>query len=323
MAQASTLSRNIELFAVCAAALCSTVALAQKPSASALVGDYAGTAPPSAKLTDTERRYTAAHLRLHADGSYSLAEMFDKLPYRATGSWQVQTGQSGQGGQSNTLTLTAAISALPPSAKLERSLPGLPAIPGKDYADEAQVHSGGVGKHPAVSSRMSELKSKTGLIAVRVADMANNYVYGNIRVKLTFSNDQTFTTKDIQQTTTDALGRYYYQLAPGQQIKSISLGVSGVEEMGSPSQTCQLAGGRSGGVALGGDPQKSLGTFAANPAMSWFDFSFAPNRLDAPSEKVSVYTVQNGKLIPQAGSISFNPSWVFSKGKSAVPACIS
>lgn len=314
MAQPSTFSRNIELFAVCTAVLCSNAALAQKPSASALVGDYAGSAPPSAKLSDTERRYTAAHLRLHADGSYSLVEMFDKLPYRATGSWQVQ---------SNTLTLTAAVSALPPSAKLERSLPTLPAVPGKNYADEAQVHSGGVGKLPAVSSHMSELKSKTGLIAVRVTDATSRYVYGNIRIKLTFSNDQTFTTKDIQQTVTDSLGRYYYQLAPGQQIKSISLGVSGVEEMGSPSLTCQLAGGRSGAVALGGDPQKSLGTFAANPAMSLFDFSFAPNRLDAPSEKVSVYTVQNGKLISQAGSSSFNPSWVFSKGKSAVPACIS
>jgi hypothetical protein len=314
MAQPSTFSRNIELFAVCTAVLCGNAALAQKPSASALVGDYAGSAPPSAKLSDTERRYTAAHLRLHNDGSYSLVEMFDKLPYRATGSWQAQ---------SNTLTLTAAVSALPPSAKLERSLPTLPAVPGKNYADEAQVHSGGVGKLPAVSSRMSELKSKTGLIAVRVTDATSHYVYGNIRIKLTFSNDQTFTTKDIQQTTTDGLGRYYYQLAPGQQIKSISLGVSGAEEMGSPSLTCQLAGGRSGAVALGGDPQKSLGTFATNPAMSWFDFSFAPNRLDAPSEKVSVYTVQNGKLIPQAGSSSFNPSWVFSKGKSAVPACIS
>ncbi len=314
MAQPSTFSRNIELFAVCTAVLCSNAALAQKPSASALVGDYAGSAPPSAKLSDTERRYTAAHLRLHADGSYSLVEMYDKLPYRATGSWQVQ---------SNTLTLTAAVSALPPSAKLERSLPTLPAVPGKNYADEAQVHSGGVGKLPAVSSRMSELKSKTGLIAVRVTDATSRYVYGNIRIKLTFSNDQTFTTKDIQQTVTDSLGRYYYQLAPGQQIKSISLGVSGVEEMGSPSLTCQLAGGRSGAVALGGDPQKSLGTFAANPTMSLFDFSFAPNRLDAPSEKVSVYTVQNGKLISQAGSSSFNPSWVFNKGKSAVPACIS
>jgi hypothetical protein len=314
MAKHSTFSRFAQLFALCTLALCSNTALAQKPSASALVGDYAGSAPPSAKLTDTERRYTAAHLRLQADGSYSLVEMFDKLPYRATGSWQAQ---------SNTLTLTAAVSALPPSAKLERSLPTLPAVPGKNYADEAQVHSGGVGKLPAVSSRMSELKSKTGLIAVRVTDATSHYVYGNIRIKLTFSNDQTFTTKDIQQTTTDSLGRYYYQLAPGQQIKSIGLGVSGVEEMGSPSLTCQLAGGRSGAVALGGDPQKSLGTFAANPAMSLFDFSFAPNRLDAPSEKVSVYTVQNGKLIPQAGSSSFNPSWVFSKGKSAVPACIS
>jgi hypothetical protein len=320
MAKHSTFSRFAQIFALCTLALCSNAALAQKPSASALVGDYAGSAPPNAKLSDTERRYTAAHLRLQADGSYSLVEMFDKLPYRATGSWQVQNGQGRQG---NTLTLTAAVSALPPSAKLERSLPTLPAIPGKNYADEAQVHSGGVGKLPAVSSRMSELKSKTGLIAVRVTDATSRYVYGNIRIKLTFSNDQTFTTKDIQQTVTDSLGLYYYQLAPGQQIKSISLGVSGVEEMGSPSLTCQLAGGRSGAVALGGDPQKSLGTFAANPAMSLFDFSFAPNRLDTPSEKVSVYTVQNGKLIPQAGSSSFNPSWVFSKGKSAVPACIS
>ncbi len=323
MAQASNFSRNTILFAVCAAVLCSNAALAQKPSFSPLVGDYAGSAPPNAKLSDTERRYTAAHLRLQADGSYSLVEMFDKLPYRATGSWQAKNGQGGQGSQGNMLTLTAAVSPLPPSAKLERSSPTLPAVPSKNYADEAQVNSGGVGKLPAVSTRMAELKNKTGLIAVRVTDATSHYVYGNIRIKLTFSNDQTFTTKDLQQTVTDGLGRYYYQLAPGQQIKSISLGVSGVEEMGSPSLTCQLAGGRSGAVALGGDPQKSLGTFAVNPNMSLFDFKFAPNRLDTPSEKVSVYTVQNGKLIPQAGSSSFNSSWVFSKGKSAVPACIS
>jgi hypothetical protein len=314
MAKHSTFSSFTQLFSVCAALLCGHAVMAQKPTTNVLAGDYAGTTPPGVKLSETEKRYTAAHLSLKADGSYSLTEMFDKLPYSSAGRWQ---------SLGSTLTLNSAATNLPPNAKLERSLPKLPKLINKNDADSILVHSGGVNKSPALSTPLSAIKNQAGLILVRVTDVANNYVYSGIRVNLVFNNDQPFTANDLMQMYTDGLGRFYYQLAPGQQIKSISLGISESADLVSPTRICRLAGGRSGGVSLGGDPQKKLGTFVANPAMQFFDFSFAPNRMNDFSQKTQVLKVINGKLVYPPDENQSKEPWVFSKGKSAIPACLS
>ena len=314
MTRHSFFPRFIQCLLACFAALFSLTATALNFEGSGLAGDYAGVAPPAAKLTAMERRYTAAHLRLQKNGSYELSEMFEQMPYQSAGRWQTQ---------GNTLTLTADVSAQPPGAKLKGSLPQLPAAISKDYAAQALVYSGGVNRQAAVSTQMYEIKNKAGLVLVRVLSVDGQHVFGGIRVKLNFSDGQTFSSSDVMQTMTDSTGRYYYQLAPGQKIKSVSLGVSAIGEMGSPSRTCQLAGGRSGGVALGGDLQQNLGVFEVNSTMPFFDFSFSPNRMDTPNERVSVFAVKNGKLTAQDSSSMFQKNWIFAKGKRAVPACLS
>jgi hypothetical protein len=253
---------------------------------------------------------------LKADGSYRLVELRDQLPYPSAGLWQVQGGK---------LILLAEVTDQPPTAKLERSARELPRLASKDFAAEVQVHSGGTNALPAVSTAMTALKDQTGLMVVRVADPVNHYVYSGIRVSLTFTNTRTFAARDVRQTVTDGLGRFYYQLAPGQQIKSISLGVNGDSNMStpSPSRVCLLAGGRLGAVALGGDPKTNLGAFVVNPSMRFFDFSFSPNRMDTGPARPQTFALQNGELLSQTGIDPFAQSWLFSKSAGAVPACLS